>query len=468
MIDPCFLVLGLGRSGLSTAHWLKSQKIPFFVWDDMISQRELAQAQEFLLLNPLEENFPWEKITGLIISPGIPHLYPAPHPIVAHAQEFARKHEKQIEILSDLELFIRSFPQQRYIAVTGTNGKSTTTALLGHLLESLNIPTTVGANFGIPVFEMPLLGKEGIYVLEVSSYQLETTPSLNPLVAVLLNITPDHLDRHGGFDGYAAAKEKIFSRHGSSSGIDVLGIDTEATVNIYERLKKKGSENIWTFSMKDSEKTQEEKHIFKRGEALWEGGKDGDAFLCSLLDFPRLKGVHNAQNIAAVLAVLKSLDIPVPLIVEGIKTFPGLSHRQEYVRMHHGITFINDSKGTNVEATGTALAVFEDIYWILGGKAKDDDLLELKTYFPKVRCVFLIGESQDAFAKILHGHLPYEKCGKLENATSQAFKKAKQDLEVSASLHPCVLLSPACASFDQFKNFEVRGEKFKDYVKALP
>ena len=457
-----YLILGLGRTGMSTARFLVSRNIPFYVWDDNLAQRENAQAEKFSLKNPLDSDFSWEKITGIIVSPGIPHDHPAPHPVIQAAKMWEQEHQTPLEIMSDLELYIRMYPTHRYIAVTGTNGKSTTTALLGHLLTWAQIPTAIGANFGIPVFDLPELNAEGIYVFEVSSYQLETTPSLAPLVGVLLNITPDHLERHGGWEGYKTAKEKIFVSHHKTPPIAIIGVDTEPTEEIFERLKKQPRQKILTVSMKE-----EGGDIYKKGEELWikEGKENRHIF--DLKDLLTLKGVHNAQNVAVAFAALKSIGVAEKTIVEGLKTFPGLVHRQEDIGTFSGVTFINDSKGTNVAATAKALEVYDDIYWILGGQAKEDDLLDLKMYFPKVRRVFLIGASETAFAEKLESFVWYEKCNTLETATSEAFKWAQKDLEENPSWGPHVLLSPACASWDQFKSFEERGEKFKDYVQYL-
>ncbi len=461
-MSPFFLILGLGRTGFSTARFLASQEIPFFIWDDNLAQRENAEAEGFPLRNPLEYDFPWEKITGIILSPGIPHDHPAPHPIIQAAKTWGKNHQKSLEVMSDLELYIRMYPDHRYIAVTGTNGKSTTTALLGHLLTCAHIPTALGANFGIPVFDLPNLGSEGIYVFEVSSYQLETTPSLAPMISILLNITPDHLERHGGWEGYKAAKEKIFVSSHQTPPLAIIGVDTEATRLMSEKLKKQNLQKVLTISM-----TEDRGDIFKKGESLWERSRDGERLLFDLKDLVTLKGVHNVQNGAAAFAALKSLGVEESIIVSGLKTFPGLVHRQEYVGKREGITFINDSKGTNVEATGKALEIYDDIYWILGGQAKGDDLLDLKAYFPKIKRVFLIGDSQDAFAKVLEGHLWYKKVNTLEKAVSEAYEWAQKDLKEVTSLVPHILLSPACASWDQFKSFEERGEKFKEYVQRL-
>ncbi|MBS0185387.1 MAG: UDP-N-acetylmuramoyl-L-alanine--D-glutamate ligase [Proteobacteria bacterium] len=460
--SPFYLILGLGRTGISTARFLASQDIPFYVWDDNPQQRIHAESQKLLLKDPLGSDFPWKKITGIILSPGIPHHYPIPHPVLQAAKKWANDQEQPLEIISDLELYIRMNPTHQYIAVTGTNGKSTTTALLGHLLTYAQIPTAIGANFGIPVFDLPDFGEEGIYVFEVSSYQLETTPSLAPLISILLNITPDHLERHGGWEGYKAAKEKVFTSQSKTFPIAVIGVDTDATEEIFQKLKKKNHPKIISVSMRENEGD-----IFKREDGLWIKEEKEERFIFNLKDLLTLKGVHNAQNVAVAFATMKSLGIDEKIIIEGLKTFPGLVHRQEVIGKFFGITFINDSKATNVEATAKALEVYDNIYWILGGQAKGDDLLDLKKYFPKIKRVFLIGEAQDAFAKKLEGYVEFEKCNTLEVATLKAFNWAKQDMKENGIEFPHVLLSPACASWDQFKSFEERGEKFKEYVQKL-
>jgi len=460
--SPFYLILGLGRTGISTARFLASQNIPFYVWDDNPQKRIHAESQKLPLKNPLDSDFLWEKITGIILSPGIPHQHPVPHPILQAAKRWENDQEQSPEIISDLELYIRMYPTHRYIAVTGTNGKSTTTALLGHLLTYAQIPAAKGANFGIPVFDLPDLGKEGIYVFEVSSYQLETTPSLSPLVSILLNITADHLERHGGWEGYKAAKERVFASQSKVSPIAVIGIDTEATEEIFQKLKKQNHSKIIAVSMRE-----QGGDIFKKEESLWIKEGERKRFIFDLKELLTLKGVHNAQNVAVAIAALKSLGVHEKTIIEGLKTFPGLVHRQEVVRKFSGITFINDSKATNVDATEKALEVYDTIYWILGGQAKGDDLLDLKKYFPKIRRAFLIGEAQDAFAKKLEGYVEFEKCTTLEVATRKAFQEAEKDLKENSVEFPHVLLSPACASWDQYKSFEERGEKFKEYVQKL-
>lgn len=461
--EPFFLVLGLGKSGFSTAQWLKKIGASFIVWDDTLVQREKAYEEGMLLKDPLEEDFPWEKITDIIVSPGIPHLYPKPHPVLEAAQAWVKKNQNNIEVISDLELYIRFYPSHRYIAVTGTNGKSTTTALLGHLLMEAQIPVAIGANFGIPVFDLPVLPESGIYVFEVSSYQLETTPSLSPIVSILLNITPDHLERHGGWEGYQQAKAKVFASQALSPPSVVIGVDTEETRRIYQKLQQENRHPIlYAVSVQ-----QETGHFYKKEESLLEATNGKEHRLFSLQDLPTLKGTHNVQNAAAAYAALKSIGIKDEILIKGLKTFPGLAHRQEYVDKIQGIIFINDSKGTNVNATEKALEAYDNIYWILGGRSKDDNILDLKKYFAKVQKVFLIGESQEAFAKLLEGHLFYEKCTFLEKAVSEAFLKAQEDLKNNTKLRPCILLSPACASWDQFKSFEERGEKFKVYVQNL-
>ena len=427
-----YLIIGLGRSGLSTARWMKAQGIPYSAWDDTSSVRtSIALSEKITMRDPLEEDFPWENVKGIILSPGIAHHYPTPHPIIQSAHHWSQTHHHPIEMISDLELFIRTYPV-RYIAITGTNGKSTTTALVAHMLEKAHIPTSIGGNFGIPVFDLPLLPAHGLYVFEFSSYQLELTPSLAPEVSILLNITPDHLDRHGGWEGYINAKMKIIPP--SPSAI-VIGIDSPPTSHIYDTLKKECRHTLWSVSIES-----QEGDFYRKDSDLFQKN-DKKPFL-SLKDLT-LRGTHNAQNIGAAIAVLKALNVRDDLIVEGIKTFPGLVHRQEFVAKIGEVAFINDSKATNVDATRHALAAYDHIYWILGGRAKEDNLLDLKAYFPKIHKVFLIGEAMDRFSKELEGHLPYVRSGSLEEAVSHAFREARQDLSSFSSYTPHVLLSDA-------------------------
>ncbi|MEI8295621.1 MAG: UDP-N-acetylmuramoyl-L-alanine--D-glutamate ligase [Alphaproteobacteria bacterium] len=431
-----YFVLGLGRTGLAAIHWLQQQgNTSIMAWDDQPAAR--AQAQSLGV--QVTTQVPWSTVLACVQSPGISPDHPLSLKAVA-AGAF---------IITDFDLFNLHYPNFSTIGITGTNGKSTTAALMHHALQSAGWPTLLGGNIGTPVLSLdPTNMQWGVW--ELSSYQLELSASLDLDVAVWLNLEPDHLERHKTMEAYKAAKSKIFQgvKWGAVLGVDdpylnyisktihdvpVIPISVKQEVGIY-------SKDGWLVDT-----------IFANGKRV----------LC-LDDYPRLRGEHNHQNIAAVYAVSRLLGLPVETIAQGIASFPGLQHRQQWVRQIGDIVFINDSKGTNVDATARALACFDDIYWILGGIAKTQGLEALMEYFPKVRHAFLIGEAQESFAKVLDGSVEYTKCGTMNVAVAEAYVHAKL-----ASSKAVVLLSPACASFDQYPNFEVRGDDFCALVQGL-
>ncbi len=339
---------------------------------------------------------------SLVVTPGLPLNR---HPIAKRARN------ADLEIIGDIELFARARPElppHKVVGITGTNGKSTTTALVHHILKTAGVPTTMGGNIGLPILAQDPLPEGGVYVLELSSYQIDLTQSLDCDVAVLLNVTPDHLDRYdGSFDAYAAAKARLFEMQ--SAG--------QAAIR------------------------------YPDGEAI-----NPDAW-------PSLPGPHNAQNIAAALAVCKALAVPNRTVKLALASFTGLPHRTERVRTKDGVLFVNDSKATNPTAAAPALAAFDSIRWILGGQAKTDSLDECVPHFGNVRSAYTIGEAADLFETLLAPHMPVKNCGKLDAAVREAARDSKPG--------DTVLLSPACASFDQFRDFEERGERFKALVGAL-
>ncbi|MBS0272064.1 MAG: UDP-N-acetylmuramoyl-L-alanine--D-glutamate ligase [Proteobacteria bacterium] len=446
--DKRVAVLGLGRSGRSVAHSLLKASAHVFAWDDQESARILAQAQGIPLndLNMID----WTEIDFLVLSPGIPHRYPAPHPVVARAQTSG------LRPISDIEILCTSQPQAHYIGITGTNGKSTTTTLIGHILKESGAIVEVGGNLGIPVMELNPLEKNGIYVLEVSSYQLEISPSLHFNIGILLNITPDHLERHGGMDGYIAAKKLIYKNTTSKDTL-VISVDDLPCLKIYESLKTLGQTNLLPIS---TCKFLPEGIYVKEG-ILHENSHP----VLSLKDLQRLKGQHNWQNVAAAYGALRSMGISTETIAQGIISFPGLNHRQQVVASYRNVMFVNDSKATNAEATAKALACYQDspLYCLLGGRSKEGGITNLKPYFPFIEHAILYGEAAASFALTLEGSVPYTICKTLEEATKMAAELAFKHHRPGA----VVLLSPACASFDQFRDFEERGDAFCQYVKEL-
>ncbi len=444
-------VLGLGKSGLSAARALKDSGAEVWAWDDSEDQRAAARAQDIPLVDLYTCN--WRELTSLIISPGIAHTHPEPHPVAA----LAKKHG--CEIIGDIELLARAQRDAGYLGVTGTNGKSTTTALIGHILELSGRTVAVGGNLGTPALELDPLGTEGMYVLEMSSYQIDITLSITFDVAVLLNLSPDHLDRHGGFEGYAAAKRMIFHRQTKPRSA-VIGVDDEACREIFADLTAADDQLVIPISGE----TNTPGGIYVQGGVLRDDA-DGQAVpALDLKEVASLPGVHNWQNAAAAYAACKAAGVEPPVIAACLRSFPGLVHRQETIEIIDDVAWINDSKATNADAAAKALACYDGVYWIAGGQAKEGGLAGLESFYPRIAHAFLIGEAESIFAEALRGKVPVTRCGDLAGAVEAAHALARREGREGA----VVLLSPACASFDQFDNFEARGETFRALVEALP
>ena len=346
-----------------------------------------------------------------------------------------------------------------YIGVTGTNGKSTTTSLIGHILETAGRDIEVGGNLGIPVLELNGLDSTGNYVLEMSSYQLEITVSITFDVAVLLNISPDHLERHGGLDGYIKAKRLIFHRQ-TKPRTAVIGTDDETCRAIFEELRQADEQVVIPISGN----ARVHGGVFQHNGILIDDLEGQEAPVLDLGEVPSLPGPHNAQNAAAAYAVCKTLGVQPPVIAACISSFPGLAHRQELIAVIDGVTYVNDSKATNGDAAKRALACYRPIYWIAGGRAKAGGLNGVGPLLDRVAHAFLIGEAEADFATALEGEVPVTRCGDLARALEDARAAALADGAPGA----VVLLSPAAASFDQFANFEARGAAFRALVEALP
>ncbi|WP_426693125.1 UDP-N-acetylmuramoyl-L-alanine--D-glutamate ligase [Sphingomonas sediminicola] len=422
-----YAVYGLARSGLSTAGALLASGARVTAWDAKVEARAKAPAgTEIAYLDEADLT----QFDSLVVTPGLPLNR---HPIAQRAREAG------VEIIGDIELFARARPElplHKVVGITGTNGKSTTTALIHHILKTAGLPTTMGGNIGLPILSQDPLPEGGVYVLELSSYQIDLTQSLNCDVAVLLNITPDHLDRYESFEAYAASKARLFEMQlETESHAAVIAEDDDQTRAIASGLGEKG---FWLRNTL----------ICVRGSDVGEQAS-----------LPTLQGPHNAQNIACAIAVCRHLGVAYATIVEGLETYAGLPHRMERVREMDGILFVNDSKATNPTATAPALAAFPSIRWILGGQAKTDNLDECAPHFGHVRSAYTIGEAGELFARLLAPHMPVTNCETLENALNRAAKDSQSG--------DTVLLSPACASFDQFKDFEQRGDRFRDLVGAL-
>ncbi len=442
-------VLGLGRSGLTSAQALMDSGAEISAWDDNADGRATARAKGVPIVTL--DNGVWSGMDALVLSPGIPHTHPKPHPATIQARQHGT------EIIGDIELLKRSVPEATYIGITGTNGKSTTTALIGHILSTANEPVQVGGNLGRPALDFQPLDRDGTYVLELSSFQLELTPSAGFDIAILLNISPDHLERHGGMDGYIAAKRHIFD---NCTGTAIVGIDDPTAAAICEELRVAGKSTVIAVSGT----------IQVPGGVYVEDGIliddiDGDHLeVMTIGDVMTLPGSHNAQNAAAAYAAVRASGLDQDHIVAGIHSYPGLAHRQQLIAIIDGTRYVNDSKATNPEAAARALSCYEDIYWIAGGRAKEGGLDSLAPYFSHIRHAFLIGEAAEPFAVNLGDSMDVRISGTLETATRDAHALIQEETPQDAVL----LLSPACASYDQYPNFEMRGQDFERCVKGLP
>ena len=445
-------VFGLGRSGLSSALALKNGGAIVYAWDDNEISRKHALAAGLELVDLYKAD--WSSFNALVLSPGIPLNHPEPHVIAQLA------HDNGIEIIGDMELLARSNLNARVIGITGTNGKSTTTALIGHLLSNARRDVQVGGNLGAPVLGLKPMDEMGSYVLEVSSYQLELTHSLVFDIALLLNLSPDHLDRHGGMDGYISAKKKMFTAQGNGH-IAIVGVDDAFSRAVYKELKIIGKQNIIGISGEQAVLGG----VYVQSGTLYDDTEEGPAVaVFSLAQMSSLPGIHNAQNAAAAYAAVRACGLERKAIIAGMGSFQGLAHRQELLAIIDGVAYVNDSKATNGEAAARALACYGDVYWIAGGRAKDGGMEAVRPYLDRVRHAYLIGEAANDFARNLESEIPVTVSGELSSAVGEARANALAETGDGA----VVLLSPACASLDQFDNFESRGEAFRDLVDALP
>lgn len=480
-------VVGLARSGLSSARSLKAGGAKVIVWDDQEKGRAAAEG-EFDVVAP--ENWKWAQLKAIVLSPGIPLTHPRPHPIVVEAAK------RGVEVIGDVELFCRTLKKLGYfngnggpaffsqgpvnptpglrgggnghhskgktplICITGTNGKSTTTALIGHLLSKNGWDAQVGGNIGKPVLELAPPGQGVIYVLELSSYQLDLTPSLKPNVAILLNITPDHLERHGGMDGYVAAKRRIFARQGTGD-LAIIGVDTPAAAETCTVVSGRGGPSLAPISVD----RVVGRGIYALDGVLYDGLYSPPAEIVDLKGIQSLIGAHNWENAAAAYAAVRGYIKDPKAIAKAFASYPGLPHRIEAIGSIGKVRFVNDSKATNADSTQKALASYpKDIHWIVGGQAKDGGIDALKPWFSRITRAYLVGEAADDFAEVLaKAGVPYDRSGTIAVAARQALEEAT----AGEAVDPVVILSPACASFDQFKDYEDRGNQFRRIVQDL-
>ncbi len=443
-----YAVLGLARSGLATVDTLVASGARVVAWDT----REEAQAlvmDKAEIADPLTIDL--AGFDGIVVSPGVPLNR---HPIAEKAREAG------VPVIGDIELFALArptLPPHRVVGITGTNGKSTTTALIHHIIESAGIPTRMGGNIGLPVLGEEPLPEGGVYVLELSSYQIDLTYNLDCDVAVLLNITPDHLDRYDGFEGYVASKARLFAMQGAGHSA-VIAVDDDTTRRIADNLCSCESR-----SLGHPGATQPGLLLSQESNVVRVRADDVDPAAQSL--WPSLQGPHNAQNAVVAIAVARALGISDATTQAALRTFSSLPHRMQRVAQVNGVLYVNDSKATNAASTAPALAAYPPvdgrprIHWILGGIAKTENLDECEPYYANVAHAYTMGESGHMFADLLRPHMDVDDSEMLLTAVRRAARIAQPG--------DVVLLSPACASFDQFRDFEARGDAFVAAVSAL-
>ncbi|WP_375660739.1 UDP-N-acetylmuramoyl-L-alanine--D-glutamate ligase [Bartonella sp. CL71SXKL] len=450
-------LFGLGQSGLATAQALMCGGAEVVAWDDSPSSVQMAFRHNIPTRDLRYED--WSEFVALIVAPGVPLSYPQPHWVI----EKARK--KNIEIIGDIELFVRARHQflQHYgfcdkdvpfIAITGTNGKSTTTSLLAHLLEKMGYDVQMGGNIGKAILTLKPFVKKRIYVIECSSFQIDLTPSLQPTIGLLLNLTPDHIDRHGSFACYVQTKRHLIAQASQA----FISVDDAACRVLYQQLLHEGKQ-IEAIS-KDH---FVENGFYADGTKLFSVRQGQRHMLADLAPMAGLRGRHNAQNALMALATLQALKITDPSMNKHLASYKGLDHRMQQVRKMGAVLFINDSKATNADATAPALSTFNDIFWIVGGQAKKGGIESLREFFPKIRKAYLIGSAAEEFARTIGSAFPFSMSLTLENAV----REAAVDATGCKAKEVTVLLSPACASYDQFKNYEMRGEAFVSFVMQL-
>lgn len=450
-------VFGLGASGIAAAEALRDGGALVSAWDDGVAARDAAIAREIPLVDLKAAD--WSRFAALVLAPGVPLTHPEPHWTVRLAQDHG------VAIIGDIEIFAREralhAPGAPFLAITGTNGKSTTTALIAHILRHAGQDVQMGGNIGRPILTLAPPEPGRFHVIEMSSFQIDLTPTLGPTVGVMLNVTPDHLDRHGTIEHYAEIKERLVL----GADIAAVGVDDEFGLAMLRRRVNIGP--VVAFSAEKS---------IAPGYSLFDNtvvcsNREGLAVKLGSLDgISTLRGKHNGQNalaaVAAVRECLSALGHSIDIDWQGaLSSFPGLPHRMEEIGRIGKVLFINDSKATNADSTEKALLSFpRDVFWILGGKPKAGGISSLAPYFGGITRAYLIGEATEAFAAALEGKVPFERSGTLDEAVWAAANAAQR----SEGAQPVVLLSPACASYDQFRNFEVRGDCFRGLVASLP
>jgi UDP-N-acetylmuramoylalanine--D-glutamate ligase len=447
-------IFGLGGSGLASASALLAGGADVIGWDD--SPEAATKAMSAGIPSGDLRQLDWSKISALVLAPGVPLTHPAPHWTVALARAAG------VEAVGDIELFCRErrarAPKAPFVAITGTNGKSTTTALVAHLLRSAGRESEIGGNIGTAILSLAPPDEARAHVIECSSYQIDLAPTLDPSVGVLLNVTEDHLDRHGTLAHYAAVKERLVAGV-QEDGTAIVAVDDPWCAAAADRIEQAGKRLA-----RVSVRRPLHDGLYVEGESIMQAAGGSARTIAGIAGIGSLRGVHNAQNAACAAAAVLALGLSPQAIQQGLASFPGLAHRMEEVGHRGRVLFVNDSKATNADSAAQALACFSHIFWIAGGRAKTGGIASLARFFPRIRKAYLIGEAATDFAAELQGRVPHVIAGTLERAV----ELAAADAEASDVAEPVVLLSPACASFDQYRNFEIRGDKFRELVRALP
>ena len=447
-------VFGLGASGLVSASALLAGGADVIAFDD--DTASIAKASAGGIPTADLRQVEWSKITALVLAPGVPLTHPAPHWVVQLAGK------ANVEVIGDVELFCRErrrhAPGAPFIAITGTNGKSTTTALIAHLTSSAGMDTQLGGNIGTAILSLAPPQPDRVHMIECSSYQIDLAPSLDASVGILINLSEDHLDRHGTMENYTAVKERLVSGV-PDDGAAIIGVDDEWCEKIAARLAQAGKRVV---QISVRRKLKDGLYIESGRMLRAHGGQS--SLIAELGGIGSLRGLHNAQNAACAAAAMLALGVEPGTIQAGLRSFPGLAHRMEEVGRRGAVLFVNDSKATNADSAAQALACFHDIFWIAGGRPKTGGIESLRPFFRRIRKAYLIGEAADQFAATLAGTVAHETAGTLDKALAAAAR----DAGASSAQEPVVLLSPACASFDQYRNFEVRGDAFRALVQALP
>ncbi len=447
-------VFGLGGSGLASCHALKAGGAEVIAGDDGTDR--LAEAAKAGFITADLRTVDWSRFAALVLTPGAPLTHPAPHWSVVAARAAG------VQVIGDIELFCRErqrhAPDAPFVAITGTNGKSTTTALIAHLMRVAGYDTQMGGNIGTAILSLEPPCKGRVHVIEMSSYQIDLTPSLDPTVGILINVSEDHIDRHGTLEHYAAVKERLVAGV-QDEGTAIVGVDDIWCRATADRIDQAGKRVV-----RISVRNRLPDGIYVDHEVIWRvsGGVRNE--IARIGDIGSLRGLHNAQNAACASAAALALGVAGDVLQKGLRSFPGLAHRMEQVGRRDNVLFVNDSKGTNADAAAHALSSFADIFWIAGGKPKAGGITSLTEYFPRIRKAYLIGEAAAEFADTLGSAVAHE----ISKTLDVAVEDAARDAQASGLKEAVVLLSPACASFDQYRNFEIRGTKFRDLVQALP